>query len=65
MVTKSEAHICDGGEVDHGEGSSAEKKGLGLTLDDVVGRVVGGINIATKRNNKMGKIIIVVIFDGV
>ena len=41
------------------------RKGLGLTMDDVGCQVVGGINIATIINNKIGRIIIVVIFDGV
>ena len=37
------------------------KYGLGLTMDDLE-RVVGGINIATTKNNNIG-IIIVVVFD--
>ena len=37
------------------------KYGLGLTMDDLE-RVVGGIKIATTKNNNIG-IIIVVVFD--
>ena len=36
--------------------------GLGLTMNECLERVVGGINIATTINNKIG-IIIVVVFD--
>ena len=38
------------------------KYGLGLTMDDLLERVVGGINIATTMDNNIG-IIIVVVFD--
>ena len=31
-----------------------DRKGLGLTMDDVVGRAVLGIKIATTRSNKIG-----------
>ena len=37
------------------------KDGLGLTSGDLLDQVVGGINIATTKNNK--NIIIVVLFD--
>ena len=30
------------------------KYGLGLTMDEVAERVVGGINITTTRNNNIG-----------
>ena len=41
-----------------------EKCGLGLTIfDDVVGRSVVGINIATTKNNNIGNIIVVVFDD--
>ena len=39
-----------------------DRWGLGLTMDDVEERVVGGINITTTRNNNNG-IINVVVFD--
>ena len=39
-----------------------DRCGLGLTIDAVVERVVGGINITTTRNNNIG-IINVLVFD--
>ena len=39
-----------------------ERYGLGLTMDEGLDRVVGGIKIATTKNNNIG-IIIVVVFD--
>ena len=36
--------------------------GLGLTMGDLLDRVVGGINITTTKNNNIG-IIIVEVFD--
>ena len=39
-----------------------ERYGLGLTMDEVLDRVVGGIKIATTKNNNIG-IINVVVFD--
>ena len=38
------------------------KDGLGLTMGNLLDRVVAGINIATTKNNNNG-IIIVVVFD--
>ena len=35
-----------------------DRKGLGLTMDDVVGSAVLGIKTATTRNNKIGIIIV-------